>query len=173
MRLTHKIIIAAVIVVGIVGGAGAYYGDSEPEMLIGKITRSDLRQAPYLKWYQRYEGEYTPAEHADLGSLLKDVDITIILGTWCHDSQREVPHFYKILSSVGANLKNVTLLAVDKDFKAEGLEVKSYGITNTPTFIFYRRGQEINRIVETPVISLEQDMHAILTGEDYRHSKLE
>jgi hypothetical protein len=30
----------------------------------------------------------------------------------------------------------------------------------------------MNRIVETPVESLERDMVKILSGQDYRHSKL-
>jgi hypothetical protein len=48
-----------------------------------------------------------------------------------------------------------------------------FDITNVPTFIFYRNGKEINRIVESPVISLEKDMLSILAGEVYKHTYAE
>ena len=41
-------------------------------------------------------------------------------------------------------------------------------ITNVPTFIFYEKGVEINRIVESPIKSLEEDMLEILTGSSYK-----
>jgi hypothetical protein len=47
----------------------------------------------------------------------------------------------------------------------EGLHV-----TNVPTFIFYKDGKEMNRIVEFPIKTLESDMLTILKGEPYKHA---
>jgi hypothetical protein len=44
------------------------------------------------------------------------------------------------------------------------------GITNVPTFIFYKDGKELNRIVEFPIEDLESDMLKILQGEPYKHA---
>ena len=144
------------------------------EMLTGEISRSTLQQSPYGDWYQKYDQGYQVdrAMAAQFSPLLEDVDIVIIMGTWCHDSQRQVPRFYKILSAAGADLNRVKMVAVDMSFAAPDLDVAALGITNTPTFIFSRNGVEMNRIVESPVESLEQDMLAILKGAAYRHVKL-
>ena len=47
---------------------------------------------------------------------------------------------------------------------------EGFGIINVPTFIFYRGGQELGRIVEYPIESLEADMVKILSGQPYRHA---
>jgi uncharacterized protein YcsI (UPF0317 family) len=59
---------------------------------------------------------------------------------------------------------------VDKDKKTPTGSAKENDITNVPTFIFYRDGKEINRIVESPVAFLEDDILAILSGADYKHT---
>lgn len=147
---------------------------ADREMLVGKISRSDLQQKPYADWYQKYDQAYQVDRvvAVKLPTLLIDVDITIVMGIWCHDSQRQVPRFYKILAEAGADMNRVRMVAVDMDFAAPDQDVASFKITNTPTFIFSRGGAEMNRIVETPVVSLEQDMLVILKGAAYRHSKL-
>lgn len=156
------------------GGVRAFESRAEPEMLVGEISPQDLREVPYAEWYIAHRQAYqVDAESiSDLPELFKDVAVTIIMGTWCHDSQRQVPRFYKILSTAGVNMSRVDLFAVDMNFTTPADEAAGLGITNTPTFIFYRDGKELNRIVETPVISLEKDVLTILRGEAYRHSKL-
>ncbi len=172
MKRFYKITLAVIVMAGVIGGVSVFLGRDKPEeMLVGKISRADLLALPYGDWYQSGEGQYKPENIPELGPLLKDVKITIIMGTWCHDSQREVPYFHKILAVSGADMTNVAMIAVNQDFAAEGLDIKSYGITNTPTFIFHKNGRELNRIVEVPVVSLERDMLAILTGRQYRHAK--
>jgi hypothetical protein len=42
-----------------------------------------------------------------------------------------------------------------------------------PTFIFMKDGQELGRIVEYPLESLEKDMAKILSGVDYKHAYAE
>jgi hypothetical protein len=39
-----------------------------------------------------------------------------------------------------------------------------------PMFIFSKKGEEINRIVEFPIISLEQDILDILQDKGYKHA---
>lgn len=97
------------------------------------------------------------------------MSITIFLGSWCHDSQREVPALLKILDTISFNPGNLSIVAlsVNKDTPSK-IEAKS-GITRTPTFVFYRNGREIGRYVEQARKSLEQDILDIVTGVDYRH----
>jgi hypothetical protein len=41
-------------------------------------------------------------------------------------------------------------------------DVDSLDIELVPTFIFYRKGMEIGRIVETPLQTMEEDIYRIL-----------
>ena len=59
---------------------------------------------------------------------------------------------------------------MDRDKKTPTGSATENGITNVPTFIFYKDGKEVNRIVESPVEFLEDDILAILSGSDYKHT---
>lgn len=146
--------------------------DEEAPILIGTFTRDTLESAPYNKWFiQSYK------DHAiDKNSLslvkkhLKDASITVFMGTWCEDSQREVPAFFKILDEINYDSDTVKVVTIseEKD-KPEDL-IKDHNITNVPTFIFVKEGKELGRIVEYPLESLEKDMIKILSGADYQHA---
>ena len=90
------------------------------------------------------------------------------MGTWCGDSKREVPRFYNILETAQFPLDRLTLVAVsgnrDTYKQSPGGEEEGLSIHRVPTFIFYKNGQEINRIVESPVETLEADIAAIVKG---------
>jgi len=90
------------------------------------------------------------------------VKITLVLGTWCSDSRREVPWFYKILESLEYDLDNMKVICVNTAKTAEGIDVDQLDIQKVPTFIFYKEGVELGRIIETPQTSLEKDMAKIL-----------
>jgi hypothetical protein len=64
------------------------------------------------------------------------------------------------------------MYALDRKKLSENSEATSMNIQNTASIIFYKNGVELNRIVERPVVSLEKDMMAILSGKNYRHSKM-
>jgi thiol-disulfide isomerase/thioredoxin len=145
--------------------------EKELPILTGVQTRKAISEAPYDAWfaptYSTYPVDKETAEKVH--PLLTDVTVKVFMGTWCEDSQREVPHFYRILDVIKINEKKVELITVDRDkMTPEHLEDGFY-ITNVPTIIFYKDGKEINRIVESPVTSLEKDMLSILSGEEYKH----
>ncbi|PTX63534.1 thiol-disulfide isomerase/thioredoxin [Kordia periserrulae] len=140
-------------------------------IIVGTQTREAISSEPYDSWfaptYATYPVDKETAEKVQ--PLMTDVSVKIFMGTWCEDSQREVPQFYKILDKMNISNDIITLITVDEDKTTpENLE-EGLNITNVPTFIFYKDGKEINRIVESPVTSLEKDMLSILSGEDYTH----
>ena len=93
---------------------------------------------------------------------MRNIDITIVMGSWCSDSQWHVPDFYKILDKINYPSDKVTLIAVNEDKKTEEDEIDTLNIKLVPSFIFYRDGSELGRIVESPEKSLEVDMLGIL-----------
>ena len=144
-------------------------------ILIGPSNETGFNQDPFQEWYNE-NYEFYKVDLAlvdDLKSLTKDVEIKTFMGTWCEDSQRETPNFYKILKAIDFDSDKHSLYAVNREKSTpQGFE-KDLNITNVPTFIFYKDGKEINRIVEFPIESLEKDMYNILSGNDYKHAYAE
>ena len=144
-------------------------------MLLGKANRNGFQMDAFKDWFNNgYEGYKVDTETVEkLKQLLKDVDITVFMGTWCEDSQRETPHFYKILDAANFDGLKLTLITVSEEKTTpQGFE-DGKNITNVPTLIFYKNDKELGRIVEYPIESLEKDMFAILSGKDYKHAYAE
>ena len=86
------------------------------------------------------------------------------MGTWCEDSRREVPRFFKVLDHVEFPAETTRLVMVDRD-KQSGTDAEDgKNIHHVPTFILYKDEIELGRIVETPIESLEEDIFNILIG---------
>lgn len=147
----------------------------QTEILIGKINRQELTEGDFGKWFEPRYDAYEVNEKAikELSSMLKDVDITIFMGTWCGDSKRETPNAYKIFDAANVSDDQINLIAVDYNKTTpKGLE-NGLDIQRVPTIIFEKDGKELGRIVEYPIESLENDMLKILKGEDYKHAYAE
>jgi thiol-disulfide isomerase/thioredoxin len=135
-------------------------------ILIGQINLDGLKSAPYSGWFNLEYNDYQ-VDDASLATVDKDVfideiKIVLVFGTWCSDSRREVPRFYKILNNLAYDLNNMKVICVNTNKTAEGEGVESIDIQRVPTFIFYRQGVEIGRIIETPNVSLEKDLVKII-----------
>ena len=143
----------------------------DQKILVGKGSMKDLQQEPFIEWFSQGFKEYNLGEENEdaIEEKLKEYTITIFMGTWCEDSQNQVPKFYKILKEVDFPLRKATLITMSRDKTTPEQFEKGLNITNVPTFIFYKNGKEINRIVESPVISLEQDILNIISGKNYKH----
>ena len=133
---------------------------TDKPMLVGYTTLEAFNDTSFSWWwnsaYNMYEVDSVDAE--ELKVKLEDVDIKIVMGTWCSDSRTEVPHFYKILDEINYPNEKVTLINVNRDKQGLENEVAGLDINFVPTFIFYKAGEEIGRIIEMPYESLEKDM---------------
>ncbi len=140
--------------------------------LIGITARADFDQQPYTNWFNSYYTNYTVDQKTTkkLKKALKDVTIKAFMGTWCGDSKRETPRFYKVLEAAKFDLKNLEMITVNRGKRTPNNLQKGFNIKRVPTFIFYKDGKEIGRYVEYARVSLEKDMLQILTGKDYKHS---
>ncbi len=144
---------------------------SQPEMLTGPTKRYELQTGTFGEWFNPFYASYRVDESLvkEIKPLIKDVDITLFMGTWCGDSKRETPRIYKIFDAVGKS-EDVELITVDRSKTTpQGLE-KGRDITRVPTLILSKDGEELGRIVEYPIESLEADMLKILKGEPYKHA---
>jgi thiol-disulfide isomerase/thioredoxin len=143
--------------------------------LVGLADKNSFTQEPFIQWfennYKTYHLDTIVAEK--IKPLLKNVKIKAVMGTWCGDSRRETPHFYKLLDAVDFDYKNLQMITVDRSKKSNNDEQVGLKIIRVPTFIFYKEGKEINRFVEYPRETLEKDFLYILQETGYKHSYIE
>ena len=141
---------------------------TDKPMLMGYTTLEAFSDTSFSWWwnseYNMYDVDSMNVE--ELKVKLEDVDIKIVMGTWCSDSRTEVPHFYKILDEINYPYEKVTLINVNRDKQGLENEVEGLDINFVPTFIFYKAGEEIGRIIEMPYETLEKDMLEIIYAKE-------
>ncbi|NHF60289.1 thioredoxin family protein [Flavobacteriaceae bacterium TP-CH-4] len=150
------------------------------EKLLGQVNKIAFMKDSFVSWFEPEFTGYTvdTATLKGVNEQLKKYKIKAFMGTWCGDSKREVPRFYSVLEAAKFPMDQLLMVAVDhvqpNYKKSPGGEEKGLNIVKVPTFIFYKDGKEVNRIIESPVISIEKDMEAIVTGKNYipNHSKV-
>ncbi|ETZ21090.1 thioredoxin family protein [Pedobacter sp. V48] len=135
-------------------------------ILLNTCTRDAVTTFPAMR--DKYDNEYpkySPESAAldELRVLLEDQTVTIVLGTWCGDSREQLPHFLKTIDALSLNKKNITFICVDRAKKAENGLLDNLNIDRVPTFIIYDNEKELGRIIEKPIISIEEDLVLILS----------
>ena len=140
-------------------------GADDISEVVGEMSGEAL-----LAQYPAFMDEYKSYQPSDAEikavSALEDDTLLILFGTWCHDSEREVPRLLKTLDASGLDVPQFTLFAVDrKKSDPEGVTEK-HGLKYTPTFILMRDGEEIGRVVERAETSLTQDLQALAAAAE-------
>ncbi len=135
---------------------------------IGPITRQRLLDT--VPEYQERMNSYEP-DSAVLEMIAMtaspDDRIEVYLGTWCDDSQREVPKLFRILDALktdyGVEL-STSYVALNRDKNQPADLVRDKQIDLVATFIYYRGERELGRIVESPEALIEDDLLRILAA---------
>ena len=141
--------------------------------LLGEIVQAQLETASYQSWFKANYQNY--AVDKEMVALFSDAlaqhEILLFLGTWCGDSKREVPRMLKVLKAANFPTEKLKIVAVDrrKENYKKGLngEEEGWNIKRVPTLILTKNGKEVNRIVERPIASIEEDLFAILKQLNY------
>jgi len=129
-------------------------------MAIGVVGQQQLitNHPDFLQSYQAFQ--LSALEVAEIKSWPSDLHIDIYFGTWCHDSEREVPRFLKMLTA--NSVLSYRLIALDYNKAEPSGSAQKHAIKYTPTFVVYQNKQEIGRIIERPTVSLTADISAML-----------
>jgi len=134
------------------------------KILNGPISKEGLQKLPYKVWFNTNYKTYI-VDTETLKNIkrrqLKGLSILVFMGTWCHDSNREIPRLMRVCEELGI-YDQLELYGVDVNKKSRLGKEKDYNVRKTPTIIFMRDGVEIARILEEPEISFEQDLEKIL-----------
>jgi hypothetical protein len=110
--------------------------------------------------YNNYELDYETLDN--LEGKLDNINIKIVFRSTCSDSREQLPRLFKILNELNYDVNTITLIGVNREKQGLSNEAEGLDIEFVPTIIFYKEGNEIGRIVETPTESLEKDMLKIL-----------
>ena len=140
-------------------------------ILVGTVNWDGLTAGEYGSWfvpnYKNYQVDESSLSR--LEPVIADFAITVFLGTWCEDSQVQVPQFYRMMDHLGYDIAAMQVIGLERlenrDLVGPAGEEAGMNITHVHTFIFYKDGQEVGRIVEYPNRTIEKDMVEILLGE--------
>jgi hypothetical protein len=138
---------------------------AEEDIIYGYCNREGIASGQFSSWFEPEYESYTVDDSIMLSintDFLISCNIIVVLGTWCSDSQREIPRLLKILDFVQFPEDNLKLICIDRSKNAEGTEVTDLDIQLVPTIIFYQGDTELGRIIESPEVSLESDIARIL-----------
>ncbi len=139
--------------------------------IIGYFDRNELQKNPYAFWfdenYKNYDLDELTAKK--IKPLIKNFEITVFMGTWCEESQKDIPGFFKLYDYIEADNDKIQLIGMSEQKTTPQNYEKGLEIFNVPTYIFKKNGKEINRIVEFPVETLEKDIFKILSGQEYKN----
>lgn len=134
----------------------------EYPILTGWLTQENIfEKIPEMKTEKE---QYTPDSTAisELKAFDKNINILVMLGTWCSDSRREVPRFLKVMEQIKNNNIHFELYGLDRA-KSDSLGMgQANQIEFVPTFILFNESGEWGRIIETPEINMEQDLANLL-----------
>lgn len=129
-------------------------------MLIGLTNREGFNLPHYRTWFDSTYNAY-PLDGATLDELktvADNLDVVVYLGTWCEDSQREVPALYKVLDYLSVGEDKVFQVCVDRSKEVPSNLLKIETLEFVPTIVFYENGKEAGRIVEFPNYTIEKDL---------------
>lgn len=137
-------------------------GATDPQFL----TEGDFG-ASYVSEFTNYLPDSSSIQQISnlLAAESGTLKLTIVLGTWCGDSKEQVPRFYKVNSLLTSKFNEIEIIGVDRLKKAGSLDISALKIEKVPTFIFFRNGTEIGRIVETPQNSIEKDILQLISNK--------
>lgn len=127
------------------------------DILVGQVTPQDIWEN-ISDWKQAYD-EFQPdsAVVRKFRAISDDYTIVCVFGTWCPDSKAGVPEFIKTLKAADNPHLKLELFAVDRQKNDPDHSAAKYDIERIPTFVVFREGKEIGRMVETPLRSFEED----------------
>lgn len=140
--------------------------DEEGPVLTGRVSRDDV-EAAVPEWVQtQIEAEVDTEAALTLARVDPGAEVTVFLGTWCSDSQRELSHLWRALDEA-AGMFNFRLhyIAVDRDKEEPAELIEGADLLYVPTFIVRRNGEEVGRIVEEAPHGIVADLTSLLQGE--------
>ena len=144
-------------------------------MIVGHLTWEEWQEN--AGWESYSAPSYMPnlKRANELSEIATDngVDFLIFAGSWCEDTERELPKLYKLITGAGIFPDKIFLYGVDRQKIEPSGTANYYKIEKVPTLVLEVEGEEIGRIVENPKLSWEEDILNILREYKFREKQEE
>lgn len=139
----------------------AGHSAGESAVVLGQISAQKLlaQQPLFQASYDSFI--VTPEQIATLQSIDRKLRLVILFGSWCHDSQREVPRLLKLLDAADNKNIAVSLIGIGLGKAEPKAVVAQYELAFTPTVIVFDGAREIGRIIESPKQNWAADLHGL------------
>ena len=129
-----------------------------------EVTREKMLGTP--QWQDKFDQFAPEQEMLDvIKTRLAGLNVDVVLGLWCPDSRNNVPPFLKIMDSLGSSVPARYFGVPRKANREVKYYYEEWKVERVPTFIFYREGKEIGRIVENPKSGMLEDMMDLVMAE--------
>jgi thiol-disulfide isomerase/thioredoxin len=146
----------------VIGSCGIFKNKTTM-ILNGRATQETLTNKHYAWFTEEYNSYNSNKELINqLKPLKEDLKVLIVAGTWCGDTQRELPRFFKIANQIGIPAENIEMIMVNEKKQSAAFNISVIQVTNIPTFIFFKDGKEQGRIIEKPKTTIEEDLCNLL-----------
>jgi cyclophilin family peptidyl-prolyl cis-trans isomerase/thiol-disulfide isomerase/thioredoxin len=138
-------------------------------LVVGPITTDKLLAT--VPTYEEKKTSYAPdiTVIEMMKSYVRAGDrVEVYMGTWCSDSEREVPKFLRVVddlkSQFGVELP-YSFVALDRSKHEPAQLIAGKNISKVATFIYYRGDEELGRIEERPTGLFEDDLLTIVARQ--------
>lgn len=156
-----KAVFLALLIIVSVGCGSTEQKMAKSEPYTGVISGAQLIEL-YPQFRSVYDKYQPSLSELDSANSLSGKSLVVLFGTWCHDSEREVPRLLKLLDSSGVDLAGLSLHGVNYNKQEPSNLHHQYDLKYTPTIILLQGEDELGRIVEKPVISLGEDLASFI-----------
>ena len=135
--------------------------DSLP-IITGTLNDTLFQSEWFANWSQS-KGYKPDAETIKALQQVNSNNLTfkVYLGTWCEDSQIHVPAFLVVAAMLNYKYELIGVNR-EKECPFEKKNCKNWDITKLPTIVVFQDQIEKGRIVETPELSVENDLLKII-----------
>jgi len=130
--------------------------------LIGPLSKEDILEN--IPEWQELVASYVPNPEIikKIASIKKEIQVEIFIGTWCPDCKQHVSAYFKIMEMADNPLISTSFIGIPREREARKEFVQGKNIVRIPTFIINFQNDEIGRIIETPLKSVEEDLIDII-----------
>jgi thioredoxin 1 len=125
-----------------------FSGEISPQKLIKEFSTFNHEFQNYMP----------TAPEIELFKKLKPYKLKVFFGTWCHDSQREVPRLIKLVKLSGVGLNQIKLIALNQNKELPQSYQATFNVEFTPSIFLMKNGIVINQVIESPQQNLAADL---------------
>jgi thiol-disulfide isomerase/thioredoxin len=131
---------------------------AQEQKWVGKTEVTKLKEE--FDWFANNYNTYSPDSAAikALKGKVNSYTYYVFGGVWCGDTKRVLPKFFKTMDLANVQSGKIELFLLDHQKHSLDKEEKKYKVLNIPTFIIYKDGKEMGRIVEEEKESIEKDL---------------